>query len=342
MSLEIDRRLATITGVANSLVVFPVANTAWGGPPLLIADVVLGRFGPAMRDVVKAAAKGRPILRADDAVDWTPESGATSGDVVFATWVPAFGEKARDLAYIKLDQLLGLCLLFRHDDDNLDLVPFRGESHRPGVRGLVLHRPTLSEVAMGDQRVSRELAAQTFVSSTIRRAATISWFGEKPFPLDVLLADPRIADVIERVLPGGDPTKGRFLVTARWCAKAHWANDMPDATLSLGIALDALIGDKAGLPMRVLADRFALAEVDKTKRAMRARRFVAFYGARSAVAHGGQPQEIEDVTFVREFLASVRWLAERILRLVEARSVTSNEQYAELFEAIKWGTLELA
>lgn len=336
---EIDRRLGHLRQSGPSLVAFPIANASWARGPLAIGDFVVGRADGQWREAIAAAAKGRPVLTKEDQLPWlSADTQSPPSHVAFAAWVPAFGARARTTALSLLDDVLGLVMLFHHDAASQNLFPLRGDSHRPGVRGLVIHRPALSGLASsGNDSLAGELAAQTFQASTLRRGLTVSWFGEPPFPLDDLLSLPKLTNVVRKLVAGSNPVHRRFLVASRWYSKAHWASERDDAVLALGIALDALLGDRSGLPSRALADRFALLEGDKSARPTRSRRFAALYGARSGVAHGGRPSEIGDFDFVREMFEAVRWAADQLLNLVTKTGTATDDQYAELFESLKWG-----
>jgi len=62
-------------------------------------------------------------------------------------------------------------------------------------------------------------------------------------------------------------------VAARWFAEAFWSTDHDDSALALGVAVDALIGSRSGLPGRAMRERFALLESEPEKRASRAKRY---------------------------------------------------------------------
>jgi hypothetical protein len=130
----------------------------------------------------------------------------------------------------------------------------------------------------------------------------------------------------------------RFRTAARWYAKAHWSSSREDEVLNLGIALDALLGEKGGSPGRVLADRFALLERDPSQRASRAKQFSDFYSARSAVAHGAGTGEFKEPYLGRRMAKSVRWVVRELLVLMKATNAKTEDEHRRIFDDLKWGT----
>ncbi len=108
--------------------------------------------------------------------------------------------------------------------------------------------------------------------------------------------------------------------------------------LALGIALDALIGSRRGLPGYAMRERFALLEPDVAKRAKRARRHAEIYSARSAVAHGSKSEALKEPGFVRQVASDVVWATYRMLALDELCSPTSDRHVDDCFEQLRWGT----
>jgi hypothetical protein len=288
---------------------------------------------------IKLAARGRPELRAADRPWWLKALGDASitgpDVVVFAAWVPAFGNRAVDLARQLFEDILSLGLLLGPMPRALGLTPLRGESHRPGIRGLALHRRALT----GAETLVRELGAEIRVDSAIGSSSSLHWYGEEPVRLDRLID--YSADEIASVLVQTSALSGRLLVAARWLNQAHWADRSDDAALALGIALDALLAESGSSPGRVLSERFAFLEPDPAKRASRAERINLLYQVRSSIAHGAKSKEVDQDGFIDGMAADVRWAAHRLLDASTITPLRTEGDHAAFFARLKWGTHSL-
>jgi hypothetical protein len=131
---------------------------------------------------------------------------------------------------------------------------------------------------------------------------------------------------------------GRLKVAGKWFSEAFWASNHDDAVLALGVALDALIGSKSGLPGRAMKERFALLEDNPQQRSDRAKRYDEMYSVRSTVAHGGVSSRV-NTDFVRGFEREVTWTAWRLISLQEDFSITTDADFESTFDGLKWGTV---
>jgi hypothetical protein len=329
----LKQRLERIVAVGPTFVAFELANVAWSGPPRAIGDAVVGAAGEAWIAAVREASKGRPIASEARLIELTRNEGP-GGGVLYGAWVMAQASRARSLAEQRFEETVALALLLEPDLASLKLYSGRGDSHRPGIRGLVVDREALVSL----KEASKELAAHIVVTGPIREHRSTQWWGNDPFPLARLLERPSRSESIDAIVGSEGSVSRRLAIAATWYAQSHWSKRTEDAVLGLGVAFDALLGDRSGLPGRVVADRFALIEPEPELRAGRAKRFGELYAARSAVAHGGRPREIDEDHFSRGMAADVRWAAQKILSLIRTFDVRSEDAYRSLYEDLKWGT----
>lgn len=343
----IKARLSLLVSPGPSLVAFPLANVQWKREPMTIADCVLGVIGSEWLDTIVAEAKGRPTIDLIEGLPWwlqasTVLSKSAEGSetiVGMAAWLPAQRGRAFDLARERFETVLSLTLILEPNLEDRQLYSGRGDSHRPGIRGLTIDRQSISprESSVPD-KLSRELAAETYQSGLLGSTTGVHWYGEKPFPLDELLSQRERKKVVEELVIGVSSMHGRFRTAARWYAKAHWSLGQEDAVLSLGIALDALLGEKSGSPGRVVADRFALLERNPAERADKAKLFNKLYSARSSVAHGARAKELDEPYFARRMAASVQWVVKQLLARMQAVNARSEDDHRRIFDDLKWGT----
>jgi hypothetical protein len=294
---------------------------------------VLGAAGEAWIKAVTKASNGRPIPSEGRLIELTRHEGP-GGGVLYGAWAMAQASRARHLAEQRFEETVALALLLEPDLTSLELYSGRGDSHRPGIRGLVVDREALVSL----KEASKELAAHIVVTGPIREHRSTHWWGNRPFPLARLLERPSRSESIDAIVGSEGSVSRRLAIAATWYAQSHWSKRTEDAVLGLGIAFDALLGDRSGLPGRVIADRFASLEPEPKLRAERAKRFGELYAARSAVAHGGRPREIDEDHFSRAMAADVRWAALKILGLIRTFNIRSEEAYRALYEDLKWGT----
>jgi hypothetical protein len=184
----------------------------------------------------------------------------------------------------------------------------------------------------------QELASNTLVLSSFSAGSTRSWHQADPLDLSALLSDPSTLQKIDRILAQNAPLSRRLRIAARWYAQAHWAEQDIDAVLALGIALDALVGDKSGLPTSALSERYGLLEPIPAMRSGRSSDFREMYQVRSAVAHGSLTPTKVDLAFRKRMVAAVRWASQRIIALDQRFSPTSDGDIRLTFENLRWGT----
>jgi hypothetical protein len=143
----LSARLNLLLSTKPSMVSFSLANVAWQGEPQAIANAVVGNADRRFLQLVQTEARGRPSLVVAEEPFWMkavhgPPSKAPT--VIFSAWVSGDGTRASDQALARFDDILGAGLLLLEDVVAAGFVPLRGDSHKPGVRGLTLHRPSLA------------------------------------------------------------------------------------------------------------------------------------------------------------------------------------------------------
>ena len=338
-----EHRLAILTSPEPVLTVFALANVAWDASPLVTPDFILGRAGPTWRRHVNEAAGTRPSLATDERLPWpssNPPEDARNAPVLFAAWTRTQGERARIDAFLAFEHLLTLSLLLAPATENLGVHSLRGDSHRPGVRGLTLHRAALVQAVRGTELLKGELSADVLQVGTLSPATSlITGTARTRPPLDRILVSDEVRRVVLDVMAGDRAVHSRVRAAARWHAKGHWSYSTEDAVLALGVAFESLISDRAGLPGRAVARRCAFLDPDPQHRAERARAFAQMYSARSSVAHGGRASRIEDPGFARHMASELRWATHRFLNLSRLAGATSDSELGAMFDALKWGTL---
>ena len=156
----------------------------------------------------------------------------------------------------------------------------------------------------------------------------------------MLMKDSETVNQIERTIVRQTPLSRRMRVAARWYSQAHWSEHDIDAVLALGIAVDALIGDRNGLPTSVLAERFGLLEPNPVSRAERAKEFRELYSARSAVAHGSLSSTKIDTVFREKLVRQVCWVARRMILLDREFHPLNDTDFRSIFEDLRWGSLQ--
>lgn len=332
---EADRHLAQIRKAPPAVVLMPIANITWDGEPLKMANFVVGDWDD---DAFSSAASNLAGSQAEAVIArYVSEQPHRRPVIGFATRVPAQRSLAFTQATQRLMELCDVALLLSKDKDEHELWSLRGAWNRPGVRGLALDRPAL-EAAFRGESDSVELASQPLVLDAFAQSSSVHWYSANPFPLSKVLEDVNLREAVEWVLDQDVAVARRIRLAARWFAEAFYSTGNDDAALSLGVALDALIGAKGGLPGRAMRERFALLEPVPAVRPTRATRYDEIFAVRSSVAHGGASRRLDSGDFVRGVHADVTWAA---WRLLAARDQLSNgaADLDQTFDELRWGML---
>ncbi|GAA2170398.1 hypothetical protein GCM10009727_94670 [Actinomadura napierensis] len=331
--------LARIILTEPSLVIFPVANVSWEGPPRRIGKKnIIGCLDDSFIEATKGLG-GRAELHADEVAKYVNGLQHRMPRVGFAALVPGQRGLARAQAKRNLKLLVELTMLLIVDKSERNLWSLRGDTNRPGVRGITLDRKAIEEGLRisGDQV---ELYSSPLVIDALGNRGGVLWLGENPVPLEDLLRSDKIRGAVEECLTQRHSFLRRLHVAARWFADSYWASAQDDAALAAGVALDALLGSRAGLPGRAMKERYALLESDPRMRSKRAKEYEEIYSVRSLVAHGGESRKLSEGLYVRDMQESVTWTAWRVLEAHSTFSISSEKEYESLFEDIRWGTRE--
>jgi hypothetical protein len=270
---------------------------------------------------------------------WPDPRASGRPPVVVAIWAKLQLEKAEHESRRRLQELINLGLFLEPDPETLEIYLVRGSRNRPGLRGLVVLDRGAIGAGLADTPWTRELGAETLIVSKFGIRPMGSWHHTEPIPLDRLLAPEHRSKQISSLLDVDTPLTRRFTIAARWYAEAYWAEETLDAVLALAIALDTLIGDPSGLPLRATSERFALLEPNSRLRDQRAKRYQEIFGVRSAVAHGSISSKAESWEFLSDMANDVRWAAGRILALRDKFSPVSQDDLRRVFDELRWGTL---
>lgn len=339
--------LRRLSEAPPSLVCLPLANVTWSSPPCVIGGGLLGRLDSDLVEAVALAAAGRKDLGSSGAERWIttqtlleqPDSApADNRELVVAVhWTVTQLARAHDETTRWLEDIVCLALLLSGDPADRRLYSGRSGVNRPGVRGVAQDRSTLEALLSADGRGRFEVASEPLVDSFNGVQHSVHWYSADPVALDELLLTPDIVELVGRSATGSSVLDRRLRVAARWYADAHWAEGSNDAALALGVALDALVGSRSGLPGRLVAQRFALLEAEPAQRRARQKRYNEVFKVRSAVAHGGESSQVSAEGFVRSVADDVRWAAERLIAFADRFGCETESDLEGAFEALALG-----
>ena len=191
-------RVEHLLGAKATQVLFEVANVAWDGAPFQIPDLlVVGsgtrRFESALRHV--GAHTFPPLSLTDHS---TSDVGAEP--LLFAALVNSPDQRARHEAEGRFAILVNLALLLTPDLAAQDLWSLRGDLTRPGIRGLKIHRRTLSNSS--DVQVKRELSGEIVHSGAPGKSRSHNWFDDTPVPLRMLVRASGMPRRLRQLIPG--------------------------------------------------------------------------------------------------------------------------------------------
>lgn len=348
LATVVEERVSKLLNPGDSFVVLPVANVDPGPLPLEIGPLLLGRLGPAWMEKFSIRSGVREFERSSQTPWWVEliESedllDTSDSPVLLAYFSDAQLQRATHDAEECFQTLLDLALMLEPDLDGRSLHSLRGDSHRPGIRGLVIDRRALLGLAKTTPEIHRDLSAPTLNQSLLGQFVHYRGYGENPFPLADLLEAADRVDAARLLLTGSTVVHRRLRIAARWHAKAFWSSQRDEAVLALGIAFDAMLSESNPSPGRVLGERFALLSTTPDTRAEHYRLFMKeYYAARNAVAHGAKQSTI-DGAFVRRMAVDVRRVFRAIFEFTHQRNVKSEDEYREHFERLKWGTLDVS
>jgi len=254
--------------------------------------------------------------------------------VAIACWSLGQMRIADRQAERQLRNLVDLTVLLERDLKAHEIYR-RGDTNRPGIRGLTIDRGAIDR---GLTEVARlELAAFPLtINSHGQRQQSVRWFSAEPLPLGDLLDQEYLRDTVRSCLQQ-DPISNRVRVAARWFAEAHYNLAEDDTALALGVAMDALLSGQRAMPGSAMADRFALLAEDPRQRRKLVRSYLDFYSMRSSVAHGGRSSKLDRDDFVERYRDAVHWAAWRSLALRDKFTPTTEKDVDSLFDDLRWG-----
>jgi hypothetical protein len=334
----IESRLQRLVATTVAWVLFPVCHVASPSSVLEFGPLRIGsgkEIWASLPDETRAKLGDSPHY---SSLWWYPTPAGPQESIVLCAYSTHRQlEQAFHDAQKAFDDLISLALMSEPDLDSLGLYSLRGDTHRPGVRGIKLDRHSLSEIAKRQDGVTKELAASVLTTGLLGPHVSHHWLGEDPFPLERLLGKPQRRERVGFLLGNESSVTKRLRAAARWHAKAYWADEMDDAVLALGIAFDLMLKERGNSPGRVHAERYAFLSAKPDERPERYRRFQGeYYAARSAVAHGGRTSA-STAQFVRAMAADVRQVFLQVSEFAEVRGLKTEEEYDEMFEGLKWG-----
>lgn len=337
-SIDLEAAVRKLVKPSPVRISVALANVTWTAGPMTLGGMTLASIQSPEDAALVAKQVGLEGSRSLSFVDHAQQLLREFGSYVAATAAsPRQGGLAHEDFTRKLEDLIGLVLLFSDRLSDHNVYSLRGASNRPGVRGLALDRKALGELLA--EKGAGELAARALNITGWGAGNSFQWQSADPMPLDRLLgADLRA--LIDDLLVGEDAIAQRMRVAARWYARAFWAEADDDSALAVSVALDSLLTGKQAVPGAVSKGRFALLERDPTARAARFERYEEVYKVRSAIAHGGEAtRSLSRVGGARGILEDARWAAGQLLALRRISEPKDEDAFRELWNALQWGTL---
>lgn len=336
--LELNIGRVRTAGPALTLAL--VANVIWARPPMAFGNAVIGNANRRLLAAVNDNARGRCLIGDEIGVSWLKEqvlsrrtpSGAPR-PVAMACWTDGQGELAIDGFERQLRNLVDLSMLLERDLKANEVFR-RGDANRPGIRGLKLDRGAVQR-GMGESG-SGELGSVFVTTTNLGTGQRAQWFGTEPFPLGKLLGQIYLERAVRSCL-ADDPMSNRIRVAARWFSEAFYSTGPDDASLALGVAMDALVSGQRALPGSAMADRFALLSDDPQSRGALVKEYLDLYSVRSSVAHGGHSSKLGDADFLERYMSAVHWAAWRSLALRNEFAPSSEKSVDFLFNDLRWG-----
>ncbi len=181
--------LRRVRTAPRALVVLPLANVSWNGPPVALADVLLGL---AQEDFIRGTAnlgeQQDPSIAAalEEYID--DRLGHDAPVVLFACRTEGQGHLAVKQAERRLHTVLDLIILMGVNRPEYGYSSQRSPVNRPGIRGLAIDREAMEKHL--DARGGAELAAQPFVSSPMGVRQSVHWYSADPLRLDLFVSRP--------------------------------------------------------------------------------------------------------------------------------------------------------
>ncbi|MFH8514030.1 hypothetical protein ACH4CE_02545 [Streptomyces gelaticus] len=339
VSSFIAKNISKLIKPSPALVVFPVANVKWEGSPMLLGKkCAIGKAGAEFTEQVTKLG-GRASAAEEVIIEFAERQKYQESPVCFAMLASGQRGMAFTQASRQFEMLVDISLLLEIDKEGYGLHSSRGSWNRPGVRGLTLDRSAI-EQSMRGNKSAVELFSNPLIYDELGRAGGHLWYSADPIPLHAVLSHEPLRDATLKALVDPGSIYRRLRVAGKWFSEAFWASNPDDATLALGVALDALIGSKSGLPGRAMKERFALLDDSPHSRSLRAKQYDELYRVRSTVAHGGISGKVEEEGFVKGFQREVTWAAWRLIAMQADFSVSGDADLDEVFERLRWGTSE--
>ena len=336
-----SEQVTLLKTVGRALNINLIANVEWNREPADFGDIIVGDAGLPFLEFVNKRTGRRSSISDETVRDWLqkdvqPRVNSDNGKppVAMACWTVGqmiLGERETER---QLRNLVDLTLLLERDLQGHKVYQ-RGETNRPGIRGLSLDRGAVQRGLTGSARLELTCFPLQFSDVSSGRGA-ISWYGPEPFPLGELLSQGYLYNAVVSCLKQ-NPISNRIRVAARWFAEAHYASADDDAALALGVSMDAMLSGQRALPGNAMADRFALLSDNPDERRERVKAYLDFYSVRSSIAHGGRSSRLDQSNFIDNYRASVRWAAWRLLDLRDAFEPTSETAIDSLFDDLRWG-----
>jgi len=330
-----------LRAIGRALNIDLLANVTWNRAPVDFGDIIIGDADSVFLEFVNKRAGRRSSVKAEAGEKWLEEQVqprviAEDGTrpVALACWTVGQGMLADRELERQLRNLVDLTLLLERDL-KAHKVYRRGETNRPGIRGLTLDRGAVERGLAGSSRL--ELASIPLHFSALSSGSHgVRWYGAEPFPLGELISQEYLHKAVTSCLKR-NPVSNRIQVAARWFAEAHYTNAHDDAALALGVAMDAMLSGQRALPGNAMADRFALLSNNPHERLDLVKKYLEFYGVRSSIAHGGRSSKLDRSDFINDYQTSVHWAAWRLLALGDAFSPYSEKEIDALFDNLRWG-----
>lgn len=318
-----------------------LANVKWDAAPVSVGGLTIARLQTEADAALLAKTLSLDVQETQALISHSQKQLDELGHyVVAAASSPKQGELAHEDFERCVEDLIGLTLMLSKRLAEHGIYSLRGETNRPGIRGVTLDRGKLGDL-LAKNGVS-ELRARILTITSWSNSDHFRWQSADPMQLDRLF-DGELLPLLEDLLHSQDAIAQRLRVAARWYARAFWSHAEDDAALAVSVALDSMLTGKEAVPGAVSKGRFALLERVPSARPARFNRYEQVYQVRSAIAHGGDATlRLSKIGGARSILEDARWIAERLLDLRQISTPENDAAFRDLWAALQWGSLPWA
>jgi hypothetical protein len=182
----VEERLNRLLNPPDSLVLLPVANVAPLKSILDVGPLLIGHYSEAFEQLLSKKS-GTGFMQVSKRPWWqtgTDVISTSQSPIILACKGQVQLDKAVERAKLIFDDLTNLALMTQEDLDGLSLYSLRGDTNRPGIRGLVIDRTGLSKQIKNTPELEHEFYSTVVIDGFLGPHTTYHSYGEDPFPLE--------------------------------------------------------------------------------------------------------------------------------------------------------------